>query len=137
MGLKTNHSHWRDFESNKSNVMYLSPSDQERLPFEIVAKLPWNHFGRKNIGYMFGMAHNASFLYDFDDDNHLKIKNFSEVGRMEMHISDNSNGHHVWNPYPYFQPMDPQGHDLFCWPRGQPLQFVNDDMPAPTNEKEQ
>ena len=58
----------------------------------------------------------------------VKIKNFSEVDRMEMHFSDNSNGHHVWNPYPYFQPRDPQGHDLFCWPRGQPLQFVNDEI---------
>ena len=34
----------------------------------------------------------------------------------------------MWNPYPYFQPRDPQGHDLFCWPRGQPLQFVNDEI---------
>jgi len=102
--LKTNHSHWRDFEGNKSNVIYLSPSDQEQLPFKIIAKLPWNHFGRKNIGYMFAMAHNANFLYDFDDDNHSKIENFSEVDRMVVYISDNSSWYHVWNPYPCFQP---------------------------------
>ena len=62
---------------------------------------------------MYAMAHNASFLHDFDDDNHLKIQNFSEVDRMEMFVLENRIGHHAWNPYPYFQPSDPQGHDVF------------------------
>jgi len=34
--------------------------------------VPFNHFARKNIGYLYAIAHGAEFICDFDDDNNLK-----------------------------------------------------------------
>ena len=41
------------------------------LPF--VDHLPWNHFGRKNIGYLYAISMGAKTIFDFDDDNMLKF----------------------------------------------------------------
>ena len=39
--------------------------------FPVVKALPWNHFGRKNIGYLYAILHGATTVWDFDDDNML------------------------------------------------------------------
>lgn len=39
--------------------------------FPLVKALPWNHFGRKNIGYLYAILHGATTVWDFDDDNML------------------------------------------------------------------
>ena len=57
-----------------NNVVFLSVRDQRsmatRFPklFELI---PWNHFGRKNIGYLFAIEQGAEVIWDFDDDNTL------------------------------------------------------------------
>ena len=35
--------------------------------------LPWQSFGRKNVGYLYAIANGAEVIYDFDDDNVLKF----------------------------------------------------------------
>ncbi len=40
---------------------------------DFVEGLPWNSFGRKNIGYLFAIAKGARVIWDFDDDNLLKF----------------------------------------------------------------
>ena len=40
---------------------------------EFVDSLPWNSFGRKNVGYLFAIARGAKVIWDFDDDNFLKF----------------------------------------------------------------
>lgn len=47
-------------EYNVEGVIYLTPEDQEKLPYRIVSLLPWNHFGRKNIGYLYAVHHGAT-----------------------------------------------------------------------------
>lgn len=47
-------------EYNVEGVIYLTPQDQEQLPYRIVSLLPWNHFGRKNIGYLYAVHHGAT-----------------------------------------------------------------------------
>ena len=42
--------------------------------FPLVDVLPWNHFGRKNIGYIYAIHHGAQIIWDFDDDNILLTK---------------------------------------------------------------
>ena len=37
----------------------------------ITDQLPWNHFGRKNLGYLYAIQHGADVIFDFDDDNEL------------------------------------------------------------------
>lgn len=40
-------------------VIYLTPADQEALPYRVISLLPWNHFGRKNVGYLYAVHHGA------------------------------------------------------------------------------
>jgi hypothetical protein len=51
----------------------LTSDDQKRFGNEFVDSLPWNSFGRKNVGYLFAIAHGAKIIWDFDDDNYLKF----------------------------------------------------------------
>ncbi len=51
----------------------MTSDDQKRFGNEFVDSLPWNSFGRKNVGYLFAIAHGAKIIWDFDDDNYLKF----------------------------------------------------------------
>ena len=46
-------------EYDAPGVTYLTPEDQEALPYWITNILPWNHFGRKNVGYLYAVHHGA------------------------------------------------------------------------------
>ena len=118
---KTNHSEWMEFQRLHSNsVTYLSPDDQMALPFEVVKRIPWNHFGRKSIGFVYATAGGCEIVYDFDDDNHLKRDGFEALSSWERFDVQLSTNTHVFNPYPYFQPSNNE----LIWPRGFPLQFI-------------
>jgi hypothetical protein len=39
--------------------------------WRIIQNIPYKHFGRKNIGYLFAIQRGAQFLFDFDDDDIL------------------------------------------------------------------
>jgi hypothetical protein len=127
--LKMDHGQWEAFEhghAHTRNVIYLSPDAQKELPFEVVKHTPWNHFGRKSIGFMYAIANGAELIYDFDDDNHLNVNSFEELFFHHdplMHAIDTS--HHVFNPYPCFESVA-KGKAVHVWPRGFPLQFIND-----------
>ena len=127
---KTNHTSWREFVSrHKGRGFYLSPDEQVRLPLATIKHLPWNHFGRKNIGYLFVCRHKGDMIYDFDDDNTLRQHN-----SMFRHIVERKLGsipvierkHHLFNPYPGFRPVDEDFQEQFLWPRGFPLNFIQD-----------
>ena len=123
---KTNHSEWDAFQSEYADtVLYFSPSAQNGLPFRTLHHVPWNHFGRKSIGFLYAIAGGCERIYDFDDDNHLKKPDgFESVSSWELfELRAKSSALHVFNPYPYFQPTN----DTFIWPRGFPLQFIRDE----------
>jgi hypothetical protein len=58
-------------------VHFLSVDEQKKWASttgkmaEFVDSIPYRHFARKNIGYLFAIAHGAKFIFDFDDDNIL------------------------------------------------------------------
>ena len=54
-------------------IYYLSVEDQQRIEMPFAKMLPWNSFGRKNLGYLYAIAHGAQVIFDFDDDNLLKF----------------------------------------------------------------
>jgi drug/metabolite transporter (DMT)-like permease len=127
---KTNHSSWHKFVStHNGRAFYLSPGDQIRLPLHVIRHIPWNHFGRKNIGYLFVCRHKGKMIYDFDDDNMLRGQrtvfqrivqgNLSSVPVVEKK-------HHLFNPYPGYEPVDSDNNPQFVWPRGFPLNFIHD-----------
>ncbi len=51
-------------------VRYLSPAWQRRCPFTLARRLPWNHYARKNIGYLEAARRGAGLIAESDDDNH-------------------------------------------------------------------
>ena len=65
-----------DIEAPQKNFVFLTAAMQEDLAkhFPLIGVLPWNHFGRKNIGYLYAILHGATMIWDFDDDNMLLSK---------------------------------------------------------------
>ena len=122
---KTNHSEWEAFSALNRNVEYLSPERQLSLGFRMVQFVPWNHFGRKSVGYLYAIKQGATDIFDFDDDNHLTAP-IETLDAMETYTV-RSNRHHVFNPYPSFEPRNRANATAFIWPRGYPLQFIKDD----------
>ena len=68
----TYYTKWAPGEGN-TEVVLLYPDDQEAMKNEFVKFLPWNTFGRKNVGYLYAIMHGADVIWDFDDDNLLKF----------------------------------------------------------------
>ena len=89
----------------------LSVEDQKAVP--LGAALPWNHYARKNLGYLHAMALGAARLFDTDDDN-LPVE--------------------PWGPEPAGPPVLAAGAKWInayahfgggqVWPRGFPLERI-------------
>ena len=133
---KTYNTGWMPGEGNEA-VVYLTPDDQMAMKSEFADALPWNNFGRKNVGFLYAIMHGAKVIYDFDDDNLLKfwIPGAAPPGApsLDAAIADNEEQSidvlepkdHNWptyNPYPVLG-----APTLPSWPRGLPL----DDIKVP------
>ena len=123
---KTDHNVWKNYSEEHSNVVYLSPDDQLTLGFTSALHIPWNHFGRKSLGYLYAMQHGAEVIYDFDDDNHLTVNSFEDsILSFEMALVETK--HHLFNPYHHYGAVTDVDDNLaYIWPRGFPLQFIHD-----------
>ncbi len=79
-----------------SNIIFLSSEDQKNFGSQFVDSLPWNSFGRKNVGYIFAIAHGAKVIWDFDDDNFLKfwLDGASPDKLLEINTFTNPDGKH-------------------------------------------
>ena len=104
------------------SAIYLSPDAQRRLPFSSLARLRWNHFGRKNVGYLFAIAHGARWVYDTDDDNELLALGGGGVPlpRAGDRVSEVHTRHPLYNLYPQMS------GNAAAWPRGFPLDAIHD-----------
>ena len=136
---KTYDTGWMAGEGNDA-VVYLTPDNQtnlDKFTKHFVDALPWNHFGRKNVGYLYAIMHGAKIIWDFDDDNALKfwIPGAAPSGAPsldaaipngeEQSVSVLEPKDHNWptyNPYPALG-----APTLPSWPRGLPL----DDIKVP------
>ncbi len=94
---------------------FYSAEAQQQLDFSLVNELPWNHYCRKNLGYLQGMASGAQQILETDDDNFPQTDDFWQIGpstQVETQIVGNG-----WlNIYAHF------GVD--AWPRGFPLEKI-------------
>lgn len=98
------------------NCDFLSEEKQEQLDYAIIKHLPWNHYSRKNIGYLYAIEHGARIIYETDDDNVILG---DTINFLPEHIScmQAKSLHGLVNPYAYFgQPT--------VWPRGYPLRHI-------------
>ena len=64
--------------------------------------LPWNHFGRKNIGYLYAILHGATMIWDFDDDNMLLSKHhmFDNIAARSLSTNSTTQGDSPPSLYP-------------------------------------
>lgn len=99
------------------NTVFLSVDEQNSLSYHLLNKLPYNHYSRKMIGYIFAIKSGASMIIDTDDDN-IPLNNweFPEfIGKHDTTMPDSG----FVNMYKSFSAMK-------IWPRGFPLELIND-----------
>jgi hypothetical protein len=116
----------KPYPVDSDRMIFLSADQQNFLVetlglyADFVKLLPWNHFGRKNIGYLFAIEHGAKWVWDFDDDNILKqpLNDVIEKDSSSSLLLTNSKCV-AYNPY------IAMGHPT-AWPRGYPLQLIQD-----------
>jgi len=96
---------------------FFSLHDQRSLNFDIIPKLPENHYSRKNIGYLEAIKNGAEQIIETDDDN-FPLDFFWEDRPLKLKASVIiENG---WaNIYSLFS-------DEKIWPRGFPVEFLNE-----------
>lgn len=95
----------------------LSVQKQSELHYAIIKYLPWNHYCRKNIGYLYAIEHGAHIIYDTDDDNILNCDKLSVEPVQCADMLACSAPNHVVNPYAFFGQKT-------VWPRGFPLEYI-------------
>jgi hypothetical protein len=100
---------------------YFSLNRQQAMPLAIAEKLPFNHYSRKNIGYLAAMKAGAEIIIETDDDN-LPYPEFWSARARQV------DAHHLvdqgWlNVYRYFC-------DENIWPRGFSLEHILEPIPV-------
>jgi hypothetical protein len=102
------------------NLTFLSVADQRQLGYAFEEVCPYDHYARKNIGYLYALQQGADIIFDTDDDNlpypHWSLPEFYcnrliAVSRPFVNV------------YKYFT-------DTMIWPRGFPLDEIQQPFPA-------
>src|ERR1035437_2121049 len=103
-------------EYNNTNVTFLSVETQSKLGYAISKELPFNHYCRKNIGYIFAILKGADVIIDIDDDN-IPYEDWSFPDFNGEYDQLNSDMGFI-NIYRLFSEQN-------IWPRGLPLNKIN------------
>ena len=107
----------------KAGAIYLTVEMQEAMPFATRRLLRWNHFGRKNLAFLYAIQHGARYVFDFDDDNDISAFGADAIPLLApkaMVAEVRPSGHKLYNLYPQ---LSTNPH---AWPRGFPLDAVKD-----------
>ncbi|WP_022824002.1 STELLO glycosyltransferase family protein [Hymenobacter norwichensis] len=100
---------------SEPNVVYLSVADQEAMGFQMATKLPFNHYGRKMMGYLHAIKNGAQVIVDTDDDN-IPYDDWT-FPTMEGEFATSPADKGFVNIYKNFT-----SHHI--WPRGYPLDLI-------------
>lgn len=100
------------------NIKVLTVEDQKALPLETPKFLPWNHYARKNLGYLYAMMQEASVIYETDDDNiPYDSWELDLLGAESLETRVRQSSSQFINAYRYFSEEN-------VWPRGFPLSAI-------------
>lgn len=99
------------------NVTFLSVNHQAKLGFKLHNVLPYNHYCRKNLGYLFALREGAELIGDTDDDN-IPYDNWGDFLDNKKLMPKLIQKPKIPNIYSLYT-------DKFIWPRGYPLRLVN------------
>jgi hypothetical protein len=98
------------------NIEFISVEMQDSMWPNLSKLLPFNHYSRKNLGYLYAASLGAERFLDTDDDNCPTGDPWAE-NFVNFRKTNNSN----WlNVYRYFGELD-------LWPRGLPLNHAHTD----------
>ncbi|KAL0026136.1 hypothetical protein WJX79_003582 [Trebouxia sp. C0005] len=97
---------------------FLSHDTQSRLGYEILKDnlTPDNSYARKNVGYLWAIAHGAKLIYETDDDNLLTTTDIAVLPSPGTHAVYQTTNATV-NVYSHFRQAN-------LWPRGFPLEDI-------------
>ena len=100
-----------------SNSIYLSLEKQREFNEDFAKILPFNHYSRKNIGYLFVMSQSPEYIQETDDDNIPYTKFWHKPSAPKISLNSDKN---VWyNVYKHFLKESSN-----IWPRGFPLEEI-------------
>jgi len=109
---------------------YYSPEAQLASGFKLAEELPWNCYARKNIGYLIAYHSGADYIISTDDDNY-PLDNYGGL----IDLFDQTSGDYIpggtdqfVNYLEYFNNTDQK-----IWPRGLPLEAVNNTLTQTTS----
>lgn len=102
---------------------FYSIQDQKKLPYKLATLLPERHYSRKNLGYL--LAANSPWIVETDDDN---LPHAEFWAARSPHFDAQQPLQKGWtNVYRYFS-------DTNIWPRGFPLEKIQQAIPALNDE---
>jgi hypothetical protein len=96
------------------NVKFLTVDEQQDLGFKSFKTTPFNHYSRKNLGYLYAISQGAEYIYDTDDDT-IPYDNW-DIKEFVCHIV--ASGDKYINPFSFFTKQH-------VWPRGFHLPYIN------------
>ena len=100
------------------NCIFLDVENQKQLFPTLCELIPYNHYGRKNLGYLYAIKKGYDIIYETDDDN-IPHENFDHVldfSDLPQTIKDSN---FQWiNIFKYFT------NNNWIWPRGYPLSNI-------------
>ncbi len=100
-------------------VQFLGVQDQLALDSAYAQKCPFNHYARKNIGYIKAIRDGAKVIFETDDDN---IPYDSFLVSVDRYVEGKPIQKRGWeNVYTHFV-------EARIWPRGFPLEYVNESL---------
>lgn len=102
---------------SKLNCIYLDVNSQKKLFAELADLIPYNHYSRKNLGYLYAIKKGYEIIYETDDDN-IPNTNFDDILNIK-NIEVLTEKTNKWiNIYKYFT------NNNHIWPRGYPLSLI-------------
>ena len=102
-------------EVHFEHCKFYSIDQQEKLPYTFTKVCPYDHYTRKNIGYLVAIENKADLIYETDDDN-IPYETFWDLDSKANKVSA-IEGEGWVNVYQYFSEKN-------VWPRGLPLDDV-------------
>jgi hypothetical protein len=100
-----------------AGAIYLGVDEQMALNSELASSIPYNHYGRKMMGYLYAMQQGAEIIIDTDDDN-IPYAEWA-FPRFEDRFTCSQPGLGWVNIYHHFT-------EEMIWPRGLPLRNIRD-----------
>ena len=102
------------------NCIYLDIPSQKKLFPELSELLPYNHYCRKNLGYLYAIKKGYKIIYETDDDN-IPYDNFDNILQYN-NIQIITEQNNIWiNIFKYFT------NNAHIWPRGFPLSLLKNE----------